>query len=149
MTECAVRPVRISRPPMTSGISIFSAAIAFSRFLSSARSGDPGAYERLGSLIGSGMRRTPANAAFSVTRELVVGSDAVAGLGGGTVVAVVDIVSLDMQRCKVSIVGRSGQRRASMMLMGRSEPGFPDLAVPQPAAVDLPDREWDVVIVGG
>ena len=38
-------PVRISRPPMTSGMSIFSAAIVFRRAFSSARSGEPGAYE--------------------------------------------------------------------------------------------------------
>ena len=57
-------PVRISVPPMMSGMSIFSAAIDFSRAFSSARSGEPGAYERLASLIGCGTRRTPANAAI-------------------------------------------------------------------------------------
>ena len=43
ITAFAVSPLRTSCPPMTSGISIRSAAIAFSRALSSARSGDPGA----------------------------------------------------------------------------------------------------------
>src|SRR4051794_4402380 len=40
-------------------MSMRSAAIAFSRAFSSARSGDPGAYDLFGSLIGCGTRRTP------------------------------------------------------------------------------------------
>ena len=43
ITACAVTPVRTSRPPMTSGMSMRSAAIALRRAFSSARSGEPGA----------------------------------------------------------------------------------------------------------
>jgi hypothetical protein len=43
MTACAVSPVVTFRPPMTSGISIRSPAMALSRVFSSAFSGDPGA----------------------------------------------------------------------------------------------------------
>jgi hypothetical protein len=43
MTACAVRPVRTSRPPITRGMSTFSAAMSSSRAFSSARSGEPGA----------------------------------------------------------------------------------------------------------
>ncbi len=53
-------------------MSILSAAIAFSRALSSARSGEPGAYERLASLMGWGTRRTPANAAIGAGAPLGV-----------------------------------------------------------------------------
>ena len=42
ITDCSTRPVRISLPPMTSGMSIRSAAICASRAFSSARSGEPG-----------------------------------------------------------------------------------------------------------
>ena len=43
MTAVKVSPVVTGFPPMTSGMSILSAAIAFSRAFSSARSGEPGA----------------------------------------------------------------------------------------------------------
>ncbi len=43
MTAFAVSALRTSFPPITSGISIRSPAIAFRRAFSSARSGDPGA----------------------------------------------------------------------------------------------------------
>src|SRR5512132_1767196 len=62
MTDWAVRPVRTCLPPMTSGMSMRSAAIALRRALSSARSGDPGAYARTGSLTGGGTLRFPLNA---------------------------------------------------------------------------------------
>src|SRR3954464_15245353 len=44
-------------------MSMRSAAIAFSRAFNSTRSGDPGAYDLFGSLIGCGTRRIPPNAA--------------------------------------------------------------------------------------
>src|SRR4051812_45503796 len=44
-------------------MSMRSAAIAFSRAFNSTRSGDPGAYDLFGSLIGCGTRRMPPNAA--------------------------------------------------------------------------------------
>src|SRR6476619_7562950 len=75
MTDRSVRPVRISRPPMMIGISIFSAAIDASRAFSSARSGLPGAYVRLTSLIGCGTRRTPAKAAAGTTAGVAVDVD--------------------------------------------------------------------------
>ena len=43
ITAFAVSPLRTSRPPITSGISIRSPAMASRRALSSALSGDPGA----------------------------------------------------------------------------------------------------------
>jgi hypothetical protein len=43
ITAVKVSPVRTALPPMTSGMSIRSAAIALSRALSSIRSGEPGA----------------------------------------------------------------------------------------------------------
>ena len=43
ITAFAVSPLRTSFPPMTRGISMRSLAMAASRALSSARSGDPGA----------------------------------------------------------------------------------------------------------
>jgi len=43
MTASNVSPVRISSPPITSGISIRSASICASRTRSSSRSGVPGA----------------------------------------------------------------------------------------------------------
>ena len=42
ITDCSVRPVLISHPPITSGMSIRSPAICASRALSSARSGEAG-----------------------------------------------------------------------------------------------------------
>src|SRR5688500_10614231 len=59
MTTGCVRPVRISRPPMTNGMSTRSAAIVFRRAFSSARSGEPGRYDRLKSLTGAGTRGIP------------------------------------------------------------------------------------------
>src|SRR5262249_40181972 len=47
---------------MMSGMSIFSLAICFSRALSDARSGEPGAYDRMGSFTGGGTRRWPLKA---------------------------------------------------------------------------------------
>jgi hypothetical protein len=54
---------------MISGISIFSDAIDARRAFSSARSGDPGAYDFVGSLTGAGTRFTPANAASSLSES--------------------------------------------------------------------------------
>src|SRR5687768_1057 len=45
---------------MTMGMSIRSDAICLSRAFSSARSGEPGRYDRLASLTGAGTRGTPA-----------------------------------------------------------------------------------------
>src|SRR5438045_2988097 len=59
MTIGAVAPVRISWPPMTRGTSIVSPAIAASFAWIDARSGVPGAYDRIGSLTGGGTRRWP------------------------------------------------------------------------------------------
>ena len=91
---------------MTSGISIRSAAIAFSRAFSSARSGVPGAYERLGSLIGSGTRRTPANAASRIGADAGE-SPPIVSVVNGWGDAVVDIVKplLSIRACR-----RVGQR---------------------------------------
>ena len=36
-----------------------------------------------------------------------------------------------------------------MMFMGRSDTGVSQITVPQPAASALPERHWDVVVVGG
>ena len=55
----ARRPVRTSWPPMTSGISMGVAASSFSLACSAARSGVPGAWVRVGSLRGAGMRKLP------------------------------------------------------------------------------------------
>src|SRR5439155_16725674 len=55
-----------SRPPMTTGMSARSPAICSKRALSSARSGEPGAYDFTGSLTGGGTRRIPVNAESSV-----------------------------------------------------------------------------------
>src|SRR5262245_2373820 len=74
---------------MMIGISIFSFAIAARRDLSSARSGDPGVYDFVGSLTAVGTRRTPAKAASSLTGALVAG--AVEGFSAGAVGAGVDI----------------------------------------------------------
>src|ERR1043166_6196068 len=63
MTARPHSPVFTSLPPMMSGMTIFSPAIASSRALSDARSGVPGAYERIGSLTGGGTRRRPLKAA--------------------------------------------------------------------------------------
>src|ERR1700704_4925438 len=60
MIACCVRPVRVSRPPITIGMSIRSPAMAFRRAFSSRRSGDPGRYARFGSLTGGGTRTAPA-----------------------------------------------------------------------------------------
>src|SRR5436190_23761570 len=64
MTAWPQLPVFTSLPPMTSGMSIFSLAIALSLAFSDARSGEPGAYERIGSLMGGGTRRCPLNATY-------------------------------------------------------------------------------------
>ena len=77
---------------MISGMSIFSAAIDLRRAFSSARCGVPGAYGLVGSLTGSGTRRTPANAAFNVTPWPDGGAMAVAGFSAGEVGACVDIL---------------------------------------------------------
>jgi hypothetical protein len=54
-----VRPVLTSLPPITIGMSICSLAIASSRDFRDARSGEPGAYSRTGSLNGVGSVKTP------------------------------------------------------------------------------------------
>jgi hypothetical protein len=64
ITDWPQSPVFTSLPPMISGMSTFSLAIAFSLALSDARSGLPGAYERIGSLTGGGTRRCPLNATY-------------------------------------------------------------------------------------
>jgi len=46
----SISPVRISLPPMISGISGHSFSIAARRDFSAARSGEPGAYDLMGSL---------------------------------------------------------------------------------------------------
>src|SRR5687767_15133231 len=74
---------------MMIGISTRSDAIDASRALIEARSGDPGAYERTGSLIGGGTRRMPLNgtrpgtagAAVSVDRDGAAGRDVGAATG--------------------------------------------------------------------
>src|SRR5687767_1728708 len=50
---------------MMTGISMRSEAIFDNRALSSARSGDPGAYVRTGSFTGFGTRRLPLNATIA------------------------------------------------------------------------------------
>src|SRR6185369_14590129 len=88
----------ISLPPMTIGISIFSAAIDVRRAFSSARCGVPGAEVRFGSLTGCGTRRTPANAAFSATPRPEGGVVAVEGFSAGEDGAWVDILRLYLDR---------------------------------------------------
>jgi hypothetical protein len=53
---------------MMIGISTRSFAICFSRALTSARSGEPGAYDFTGSLTGGGTRRVPLNPASGAER---------------------------------------------------------------------------------
>jgi len=79
---------------MTSGISIFSAAIEASRAFSSARSGDAGAYVLVGSFTGSGTLRTPAKAAFRTMLSLGGGAVAVEPFSAGAVGACVDMIQL-------------------------------------------------------
>src|SRR3989441_9816219 len=55
ITASVVFPVRTSLPPITSGISMGRADRSFRARLSSARSGVPGAWERTGSLTGTGI----------------------------------------------------------------------------------------------
>src|SRR5690349_16994760 len=62
MTARPQLPVFMSLPPMMSGMSTFSPAICFRRLLIDARSDEPAAYERTGSLSGGGTRRWPLNA---------------------------------------------------------------------------------------
>jgi hypothetical protein len=90
---------------MTSGISIRSAAMAFKRAFNSARSAEPGAYERLGSLIGSGTRRTPANAASRTGAEAGESPPIFSEVNGWGD-AVVDIVK------PLLSIGRAGRRAA-------------------------------------
>src|SRR5918999_902631 len=59
MTASRRLPVLTSLPPITHGISIRSLRICSRRFCRLARSGVPGAYDRTGSLYGSGMRKIP------------------------------------------------------------------------------------------
>src|SRR5436305_5458648 len=56
-TAWPTSPVRTSLPPMMSGISIRSDDISFSRFLRDFFSGEPGAYDRTGSLVGTARGR--------------------------------------------------------------------------------------------
>ena len=58
MTTDRVVPVRISFPPMITGISTRSEDIEARRALSSARSGDPGTYDLTGSLTATGTLRS-------------------------------------------------------------------------------------------
>src|ERR671930_1371963 len=59
MTACFTLPVVTSFPPMTIGISGRSCFICSSRTCRLARSGEPGAYSRTGSLRGGGTRKIP------------------------------------------------------------------------------------------
>jgi hypothetical protein len=59
MTAWNVSPVRISSPPMTSGISIRSLCISRRRRWSSSRSGDPGPKSCTGSFFASGSVKIP------------------------------------------------------------------------------------------
>ncbi len=54
-----IRPVRTSSPPMISGISISEACSSASLALSDVFSGEPGAYDLIGSLTGWGTRNAP------------------------------------------------------------------------------------------
>src|SRR5215207_2199629 len=96
-------------------MSIFSAAIDFSRALISARSGEPGAYVRFGSLIGAGMRRTPLNVA-SGRPSPVSGADTGLDAGAGSIVVFVDISYLDecesslLDDCRSAHVGAQRRR---------------------------------------
>src|SRR4051812_12378554 len=73
-------------------MSMRSPAMAFSRAFSSARSGDPGAYDLFGSLIGCGTRRMPPNAANVDVAGMSL--FVVAAVGVGMVEVGVDISSL-------------------------------------------------------
>jgi hypothetical protein len=80
--------------------------MAFSLALSSDRSGVPGAYDRFGSFVGCGTRRTPAKAAFKV-----MGAGAVTGWDGvDSVVTIVDMVNASCQ-VKRTILSLSAVRR--------------------------------------
>ena len=59
MTASNVVPVSTRSPPITSGIESRSAGHLREPPWSSARSGDPGAYERMGSLTAAGGRKIP------------------------------------------------------------------------------------------
>src|SRR6188472_4111731 len=59
MTASNVSPVRISSPPITSGISSRSPFICSTLTRSSSRSGDPGAYSSTGSFRAGGGRKMP------------------------------------------------------------------------------------------
>src|SRR5688572_17773827 len=106
-----MRPVRISRPPMMIGISIFSPAIFSSRAFRSARSGEPGAYVRLGSLTGWGTRRTPANAALRTTPLPVEGLD-VFGAFGAVVTVVVIVGASCIKESSILLSCRISDRHA-------------------------------------
>jgi hypothetical protein len=59
ITASNVVPVSTRSPPITSGIASRSADISSSRRCSSARSGDPGTYDRIGSFTAAGGRKIP------------------------------------------------------------------------------------------
>ena len=68
-------------PPMTSGISTFSAAMAFRRAFSSARSGLTRGVGAVGVVDRLGTRRTPANAAVDAGADAAAGADVVSVFG--------------------------------------------------------------------
>ncbi len=59
MTASKDSSVETSLPPMTSGIETRSLSISRRRFFSSSRSGEPGAYDLMGSLTGGGGVKMP------------------------------------------------------------------------------------------
>ena len=59
ITASNVVPDSTRSPPITSGIASRSAAISSRRCLSSARSGEPGRYDRIGSFTAAGGRKIP------------------------------------------------------------------------------------------
>ena len=92
---CAVLPVRISRPPMTIGMSSLLRPPSPSAALSARRARENRARSvRFGSFTGGGTRRTPANAAVGTRSERWVSAEP-EGLaaGAGTVgVAMIELL---------------------------------------------------------
>src|SRR5262245_16297963 len=68
-TTFTVRPVRISFPPTTIGMSATSPPIRLSSAFKASRSGEPGAYDRIGSFRGLGRFHVPFIGGRSSLRE--------------------------------------------------------------------------------
>ena len=83
MTASNVVPVSTRSPPITSGIEIRSPDISASRFWSSARSGEPGSYPRMGSLTAGGGRKIPGALIGAIVESVGNGRDAAPLCGGG------------------------------------------------------------------